>query len=100
MTAYRSIPAQTDRTPFYTSTGERVSKYGVAVSQDLLRSGKVQYGDYVLIEGVGIRRVNDCMHERYKNRFDVWVGNYNEEKEFDRKFGHRKLRVYLLKEKS
>lgn len=97
VTAYRSVPKQTDSTPFHTSIGEYVHKDGIAVSQDLLLSGKIKYGDYVFVEDIGLKRVNDCMHSRYKNRFDVWLGNYQEEKEFDRKYGHRKLKVWLVK---
>ncbi len=97
VTTYRSVPAQTDATPFYTSTGEHVCKDGVAVSQDLLLSGKIKYGDWVYIEGVGLKKVNDTMHPRMKRHFDVWVATYQEEKEFDQQYGHKKLRVWLVK---
>ena len=98
-TTYRSVPAQTDSSPFYTSTGEHVCKDGIAVSQDLLLSGKVKYGDWVYIEGIGLKKVNDCMNPRHRKRMDIWVGTYREEKEFDKKYGHIKLKVWLVKEK-
>lgn len=75
-TSYRSVSNQTDSTPFYTSTNERVHSGGVAVSQDRLCGAcrklhkrckhpeyqfKVHYGDCLYLEGVGFKIVNDCM---------------------------------------
>lgn len=87
ITSYRSVPGQTDATPYYTSTGERVSKGGAAVSQDLLCkacrrlhhrcahpevNGKMHYGDCLYIDGIGFKVVNDCMgkfkHYKVKTR--------------------------------
>lgn len=99
VTSYRSIPEATDSTPFITSIGERTNPSGIAVSQDLLKSGKVKYGDWVYVEHIGLKRVNDTMHPRWTNRADVWVATYKEEKAFDEKFRGRKLRMYLVKEK-
>lgn len=98
-TAYRSVPEQTDSSPFITATGERVHNRGVAVSRDLLKrwGGKLEYGDLLYIEGVGYKFVFDTMHERHKNRFDVWVPTLQAEKEFDRKFRGKKLKVYLVR---
>ncbi len=97
VTSYRSVPAQTDSSPFYTSTGEHVCKDGIAVSQDLLLSGKVKYGDWVYVESIGLKKVNDTMNPRHKRHVDIWVGTYREEKEFDQQYGHRKLKVWLVK---
>lgn len=101
MTSYRSVPNQTDSSPFITSIGERTNPSGIAVSQNLLKSGQVKYGDWIYVEGIGLKRVNDCMHHRWTNRADVWVGTYKEEKEFDEKFRGKKLKVYkvIVKEK-
>lgn len=75
VTAYRSLPGQTDDTPNYTSTNEHVRPGGVAVSQDLLCGAcrrlhhrckhpedvrHLHYGDYVLIDR-NIYQVNDAM---------------------------------------
>lgn len=94
LTSYRSVPNQTDSSPYITSVGERVNPGGVAVSRDLLTrwGGPINYGDYLYIEGVGIKRVNDCMHERHKRSIDVWVGSFNEEKAF----GVQKGKVWLV----
>ena len=76
LTSYRSVPNQTDSSPYHTSTGERVSLSGAAVSQDLLcgacrklhgrcerpdNSTKVHYGDCLYSEVFGFRIINDCM---------------------------------------
>jgi len=105
ITSYRSIASQTDGSPNYTSIGERTHKGGCAVSRDLLSrwGGKLNYGDYILVEGFGIYKVNDCMgeteydrvaHKRFKikQHIDIWVSSYDEEK----RIGRRHRAVYLL----
>lgn len=80
-TAYRPVASQTDSSPTWTSVGDRTTKYGVAVSQDLLESGEIHYGDTLKIEGLnGLRVVNDCMNVRHKRRVDVLVFTHAEEK--------------------
>lgn len=92
VTSYRSVPAQTDSTPFHTSIGERTHPGGCAVSPDLLHS-VAPYGTYLFIEGVGICRVNDTTHPRHRNLIDIWVPSYQAEKAF----GVKKARVYRIK---
>lgn len=96
VTAYRSVPEQTDNSPFITSTGERVCKDGVAVSQDLLKSKRVKYGDWLYIEGIGLKRVNDTMNIRFKNHIDIWVKSLEDEKKFHNKFKGKKLKVWIV----
>lgn len=93
VTSYRSVPAQTDSSPYVTSIGEKVNKSGVAVSQDLLKRGVVKYGDILYIEGYGLKVVNDTMNPRHTNHCDIWVATYAEEK----KIGTRKLLIYKVK---
>jgi 3D (Asp-Asp-Asp) domain-containing protein len=80
VTAYRSVPQQTDDSPFYTSIGHKTHPYGIAVSQDLLKSGKVKYGDYLCVDTQGCYVVNDTMNPRHINSVDIWVANYAAEK--------------------
>lgn len=108
VTSYRSLPEQTDSTPYITSTNEHVGSDGVAVSRDLLCGAcrklhrrcrhpeyprKLHYGDWLYIKEHGFKRVNDCMGahtriragKRYKNKpitnqIDIWVRTYKEEK--------------------
>lgn len=102
VTSYRSVPECTDDSPFITSNGERVSPHGIAISRDLHKrwGGPLDYGDVVFVEGVGFKTVNDVMHQRHKRRADVWVATLKDEQVFHKKFGHRKLRVYKIKEKT
>lgn len=109
VTSYRSIPQATDDSPYITATGEKVDKHGIAVSQDLLcpmAFGKtklhsrktclykesIHYGDWLVVEKYGPKQVNDCMHPRWKNRVDIWVSSYPEEKAI----GVRKLKIWRL----
>lgn len=98
ITAYRSTPAQTDNSPFTTSIGERVHPHGVALSRNLLKrwGGPLNYGDFIYIEGIGFKVVNDTMHERNKDHIDVWVKDFNEEKDFDQRFRNKKVRLWLV----
>src|SRR6185436_4601460 len=98
ITAYRSVPNQTDDSPFTTSIGERVHPHGIAVSRNLLKrwGGPLNYGDFVYIQGIGFKVINDTMHERYRDHIDVWVRNYEEEKEFDKEFRNKKVVMWLL----
>lgn len=66
VTSYQPIPSQTkvtcvNRHSCETSIGDGITMYGVAVSQDLLKSGVVKYGDVLNIPGFGLRVVNDAM---------------------------------------
>ena len=109
VTSYRSVPNQTDSTPFITSTNERVHDGGVAVSRDLLcplslklklrhaRKGcqfqnKIHYGDQLFTGPGGFRVVNDCMNARHKRRIDLWVPTLRMEK----KYGVSRQSVYLV----
>lgn len=80
LTSYRSVPNQTDASPYITSIGHHVHPYGAAVSQDLLASGEVCYGDVLYIPGYGLRTVNDTMAKRHTRWIDLWVATYAEEK--------------------
>lgn len=98
VTSYRSVPEQTDSTPFITATGEHVTPHGAALSRDLLErwGGPVSYGDYIYIEGIGIKVVNDTMHPRHKNHVDIWVATYEEEKAIG---WQKNKKIYLIKSK-
>lgn len=121
VTSYRSIPSQTDSTPFHTSTGAHVEPGGAAVSRDLLCGAcrrlhqrcrhpeyekKIHYGDWLFVTGYGFRFVNDCMSNTssirvkgrvkkrlIRNQIDLWVSSYKEEKSVNVK----KLEVYKIK---
>jgi 3D (Asp-Asp-Asp) domain-containing protein len=99
VTSYRAVPAQTkpectDRHHCETSISENVSELGVAVSPDMLSSGRVHYHDCLYISGVGFRIINDTTNSRLHNTIDVFVYEKAEEKAF----GIRHLRVWLIKQ--
>lgn len=98
VTSYQPIPAQTkpecrDRHHCETSIGDGITKFGVAVSQDYLKSGEVHYGDILYIEGYGFKVVNDTMNIRHTKAVDMLVFTRNEEKAV----GFRRLKVWILK---
>lgn len=93
VTSYRPIEGQTDDSPTWTSIGDRTTKFGVAVSQDLLKDQSVKYGDVLYIEGYGFRVVNDCMNARHKKAIDLLVFTKREE----RAVGVRHLKVFVVK---
>lgn len=120
-TSYRSVSSQTDDSPFFTSIGERVGTHVIAVSEDLLCSRakirlkngefvlcdrglicpdkkKLHYRDWVYIDGLGFKQVLDVMNPRHRNRIDVWVSTKEEERSFDKKFGGKKLKIWLVKD--
>jgi 3D (Asp-Asp-Asp) domain-containing protein len=97
VTAYQPKPEQTkpsciDRFHCTTSIDDGITKYGVAVSQDLLKSGRVHYGDVLYVPGYGYRVVNDTMNARHKNRIDLMVLTLVEEKAV----GERKVTIFKL----
>jgi len=93
VTSYRSVPEQTDNSPMITSIGEHVHMGGIAVSQDLLKSGKLHYHDTVYVQGFGYYQVNDTMNVRIHDAVDIWV----ETKEEERLVGVQHHNVYLLR---
>lgn len=99
VTSYRAVPEQTspeclNRWHCSTSVGDTPSEQGIAVSQDLLKSGVVHYKDVLYVEGYGYRIVNDTMNPRIHNAVDIFVYTRNSEK----KIGTRHLKVYVIKQ--
>lgn len=114
ITSYRSVPSQTDETPFITANGGFVHSNGVAVSRDLhvRYGGTLNFGSIIYIENYGFKVVNDlmadwicldrprpqrksdCIKRKYQRRhIDIWVATYQEEKAVGWKMG----KVWLIK---
>ena len=93
VTAYNSLPSQTDSTPTIAAWGDRL-KPGmkvVAVSRDLLR-GELTRGKTLRIEGLeGEYVVLDKTARRFKKRVDVYMGV---DVKKAKRFGIRKERIY------
>ena len=82
MTAYTSVPAQTDGTPNLTASGAPTAPGTVAVSRDLL--GRFPYGSEIAVLAVSGPEcggyvpdtpltVADTMNARLENHIDVWL---------------------------
>ena len=85
VTVYNPVPGQCDDSPLITADNSKIDldklKKGklkwVAVSRDLLKEGKVKYGDKIRLTCDkdpamnGIFVVHDTMHPRWKKRIDV-----------------------------
>ena len=79
VTAYTARPCETNDDPMHTATMERPKAgWTCAVSRDLMH----WLGGRVYIEGVGVRRVNDLMNERFARRVDIFCGTVKEARAF------------------
>ncbi len=75
VTAYTARIQETDADPGRTAIMEKpVPGWTCAVSRDLAH----WLGGRIWIEGVGVRKVNDLMNERFKRRVDILVGKAKE----------------------
>lgn len=97
VTSYRPVaeqtkPTCTSRWNCSTSIDDGITKFGVAVSQDLLKSGELHYGDVLYVEGYGNRVVNDTMNIRHKRSIDLMVFTRDEEKAV----GVRHIKIWKL----
>jgi 3D (Asp-Asp-Asp) domain-containing protein len=95
VTGYTSCPSQTDDTPEITATLQPTRPGTLALSRDLLRTftdgAPFDFGDRVLIPGMGIYVVEDTMHSRWRLRADIWF----HDSETARRWGRRQ--VYLTR---
>ncbi len=99
LTSYQPLPAQTkpeckNRHQCDTSIGDGITMYGAAASQDLLKSGRLHYGDVIYVPGFGWKIINDTMNPRIKNAIDLLVFTRAEEK----RVGVRHLKIYRVQE--
>jgi len=75
ITAYNSIPGQTDDSPCITANGFNVCKHN---TEDTIAVNFLKFGTKVRIPeifGDRIFVVRDRMHKRYTNRVDIWMIN-------------------------
>ena len=75
ITAYNSIPGQTDNTPCITANGFNVCKHN---TEDTIAVNFLRFGTKVRIPeifGDRIFVVRDRMHKRFTNRVDIWMIN-------------------------
>lgn len=88
VTAYSSTPEETDDTPFITASGTHV-RDGIVATNELPMGTKVKipalYGDKIFT-------VEDRMHERMKNKVDIWMPT----KGAAIRFGIKKAEIVVL----
>jgi len=88
-TAYNSLEAQTDSTPWITASGTRC-RWGVVASNHLAIGTKIKiegFGDQIFI-------VEDRMNRRYNRKIDIWMPTYKEAINY----GSRTIKYYVLDE--
>lgn len=84
LTAYNSLPNQTDSTPHVTASGTRTRPGVIAVSRDLLPTFPYGTRARILDHNCGTRIPNpylvveDTMHRRKRQQVDVWMPNYSQ----------------------
>jgi len=89
ITAYTNRKCETNKDNNRTAIMERPVVGGsCAVSRDLLH----WLGGRIYIEGIGIRRVNDLMNERFTRRIDLFMGTVQEAQQFGKQ---QKQAVFL-----
>lgn len=76
VTGYASRTIETDSSPTITASMTSVSPGCLALSRDLLRTftddAPFDFGDWVLVPGVGVFKVQDTMADRWERRGDIW----------------------------
>lgn len=89
VTGYSSRPCETDSTPTLTASGTVTQIGTVALSRDLLRSfsadAPFDFGDKVLIPGLGVFEVRDTMHPRWTRKADIWFDSTERALRFGRR---------------
>ncbi|MDP3985174.1 MAG: hypothetical protein Q8P82_00260 [bacterium] len=89
ITAYASVPWQTDSTPFITADGSRV-RDGIVAANFLPFGTQVRIPE---LFGDKVFEVHDRMNRRYTNRMDIWM----ESTAKSRQFGiHRQVKIEIL----
>jgi 3D (Asp-Asp-Asp) domain-containing protein len=93
VTAYTSQPSETDSSPDLTASNTAPRPGTIALSRDLLRTftpgAPFDFGDKLLIPGVGVFEAHDTMHPRWKGKADIWFAS----REKARAWGHRTVFV-------
>ncbi len=92
MTAYNSLPEQTDSQPCITANGFNVCKHGI---EDTIAANFLPFGTMVRIPdlfGDRIFIVRDRMNKRYSDRVDIWML----EKPTAIQFGVKRARIEVV----
>jgi 3D (Asp-Asp-Asp) domain-containing protein len=78
VTAYHHCPGSRG----ITSSGCRVRTGMIAVSRDLERNLSLDFGDRVLLHGMGVFEFQDRMAPRWRKKVDIYVDNQRKARRF------------------
>jgi 3D (Asp-Asp-Asp) domain-containing protein len=78
VTAYHHCPGSKG----ITSSGQRVKTGMIAVSRDLERSLSLDFGDRLLLHGMGVFEFQDRMAERWNKKVDIYLDSQQKAKRF------------------
>jgi 3D (Asp-Asp-Asp) domain-containing protein len=91
ITGYCSRVEETDADPFVTAICTITGTGVIALSRDLLRTftpgAPFDFGDKVLLPGVGVFSVEDTMHPRWVRRADIWFASLGQAHAWGRRVG-------------
>ena len=92
VTAYNSLPAQTDSTPCITANGYDLC---AADAENVVAANSLRFGTRVRLpeySGEKVYTVQDRMHPRFSRRLDLWM----RERESAKVFGIQTLTIEVL----
>lgn len=92
VTAYNAVESQTDSTPTITASNIKVRDGICAVSRDIEREYCLEFGDLIMIEGIGIFEFQDRTHKRKTKQVDIYMKTLKEAKVF----GVQKAEMYVI----
>ena len=78
VTAYHHCPGSRGMT----SSGRRVQVGMIALSRDLERNLNMNFGDRVLLHGLGVYEFQDRMAPRWNRKADIYLSNQSKARNF------------------
>ncbi len=80
VTAYHNCPGS--KTPGITASGQRVKRGMIAVSRDVERNLNLDFGDRLLLNGLGVFAFQDRMVSRWRQKADIFMDCENKAARF------------------
>jgi 3D (Asp-Asp-Asp) domain-containing protein len=96
VTAYTPTRDQCDDTPLITASNQRVRDGIIALSRDLEEEFRLEFGDTIVLEGIGVFEFQDRMHPRWTRKVDIFMWERQEALEF----GVQETRLFLPQKSS
>jgi 3D (Asp-Asp-Asp) domain-containing protein len=80
VTAYHNCPGS--KTLGITASGKRVKAGVIAVSRDVERNLNLDFGDQLLLHGLGVFEFQDRMASRWRQKVDIFMDSENRASRF------------------